>query len=83
MQGVLKRMGMENMDDFCLTSPLALHMSSGIPTQAVISLYVGAEKLICMLHQEMAREIQEIRDMRDEYAKIREHRINAGGHEVR
>lgn len=79
MQDVLKRAGLERMDDFCLTSPLALHKSSGIPTRAVTSLYVGAEKLIRLVHQEMAVEIQEMRDMRDECAAIREYKLNTRG----
>lgn len=83
LQDVLKQAGLENMDDFCLTSPLALHISSGIPTRAVTSLYIGAEKLIHLVHQKMAGEIQEIRSMRDEYARIREHRMKTGGYEVR
>lgn len=78
LQDVLKHAGLENMDDFCLTSPLALHKSSGIPARAVNTLYVGAEKLICLLHQEMAVEIQDMRDMRDEYGRIREYKMNAG-----
>lgn len=72
LQDVLKRVGMENMDDFCLTSPLALHTSSGIPAQAVTLLYIGAEKLIRLVHQQRSGEIREIQDMRDEYARMRE-----------
>lgn len=83
LQDVLKHAGLENMDDFCLTSPLALHKSSGIPAQAVNLLYAGAKKLICLVHQEMAVEIQDMRDMRDEHARIREYKLNTAGHGVR
>lgn len=84
LQIMLKHAGLEKMDDFCLTSPLALHVScSGrIPVQAVTLLYVGAEKMIRMVHDEMAKEIQEIRNMRDDYAIIREYRSRCVGEGV-
>lgn len=83
LQDVLKQAGLENMDDFCLSSPLALHKFSGIPTRAVTSLYIGAEKLIHLVHQKRVGKIEEIRSMRDEYAGIREHRMKTRGYELR
>lgn len=67
---MLRSVGMVNMDDFVLTSPLVLHTSCGIPTRAVEMLYIGAEKMIRMVHQEMADEIKDFREHREAYGRI-------------
>lgn len=82
LRSLLKRVGLENMDDFCSTSPRTLHLSGGVPAQAVAQLYTGAEEIIRMVHEQMAEEIQEIRDMRDEHARIREYRARCVEEEV-
>lgn len=83
LRSLLKRVGLENMDDFCSTSPLTLHLSGGVPSRAVAQLYAGAEEIIRTVHEQMAEEIQEIRDMRDEHARIREYRARCVEEEVK
>lgn len=76
LRDMLRGARMESMDDFVLTSPLDLHVLCGIPTQAVELLYIGAEKMIRVVHKEMAHEIRDIREHREAYAQIYLDRFN-------
>lgn len=67
---MLRSASMLNVEDFVTTSPLVLHMSCGIPVRAVELLYLGAEKMIRMVHKEMAHEIEDLRDHREAYSRI-------------
>lgn len=67
---MLRSTGMEHVDAFVTTSPLALHAACGIPTRAVELLYIGAEKMIRMVHKEMAHEIKDMREHREAYGQI-------------
>lgn len=70
LEQLLRQAGMVQMDDFVTTSPLALHLSCGIPTRAAELLYIGAEKMIRLVHKQMAHEIEDIRALREEYGQI-------------
>lgn len=67
---MLRGARMLNVDDFVTTSPLDLHISCGIPTRAVELLYIGAEKMIQVVHKEMAHEIKDIKEHREAYGRI-------------
>lgn len=67
---MLRSVGMVNVEDFVTTSPLVLHTSCGIPVRAVELLYIGAEKMIKMVHKEMAHEIKELQEHREAYGRI-------------
>lgn len=67
---MLMSVGMVSVEDFVMTSPLALHTSCGIPAQAVELLYIGAEKMIRVVHKEMAHEIKDLREHREAYAQL-------------
>lgn len=67
---MLKSVGMVNVEDFVMTSPLVLHTSCGIPVRAVELLYIGAEKMIRVVHKEMAHEIKDLREHREAYARL-------------
>jgi hypothetical protein len=68
LRDTLRKAHMERMDDFVMTSPRDLHLSYGIPAQAIEMLYLGAEKMIRIVHLEMETEIKDIRELREEYA---------------
>lgn len=72
LEQLLRQAGMVRMDDFVTTSPLALHLSCGIPTRGVELLYMGAEKMIHLFHRQMAPEIKDIRDLKEEYGQLLE-----------
>jgi hypothetical protein len=72
LREMLRRARMERMDDFVLTSPRTLHVTCGIPAKAVNLLYLGATKMIKLVHMEMETEIREIRELREEYARGQE-----------
>jgi hypothetical protein len=73
---MLRGAHMESMDDFVLTSPLDLHVLCGIPTQAVELLYIGAKKMIRVVHKEMAHKIRDIWEHREAYTQIYLDRFN-------
>ena len=67
---MLRSAGMVTVEDFVTTSPLVLHTSCGIPVRAVELLYIGAEKMIKMVHKEMAHEIKDLREHREDYGRL-------------
>ena len=67
---MLRGARMVSVDDFVFTSPLDLHVSCGIPTRAVELLYIGAEKMIRVVHKEMAHEIRDMKEHREAYGQI-------------
>lgn len=67
---MLRSAGMVSVEDFVTTSPLVLHTSCGIPVRAVELLYIGAEKMIRMVHKEMDNEIKDLREHREAYGRI-------------
>lgn len=59
---ILKRAGLEYVDDFTLLSPRSLHVYEGIPVEAIHLLYCGANDMIKALHVTMEQEINEINE---------------------
>lgn len=67
---MLKSASMLSVEDFVTTSPLVLHTSCGVPVRAVELLYIGAEKMIQMVHKEMAHEIKDLQEHREAYGRL-------------
>lgn len=59
---VLRRAGLENLDDFAVVSPRSLSLYDGIPAGAIRLLYSGAEKLIRAMHLELEQDIRQIEE---------------------
>lgn len=59
---ILRRAGLEYLDDFGTSSPRSLHVYEGIPLGAVCLLYSGAVEMIRGVHLELEEEIRDIEE---------------------
>lgn len=82
LSDMLGSVGMVNVDDFVMTSLLVLHTSCGIPIRAVELLYIGAEKMIRMVHKEMAHKIKDLWEHREAYEQVFSDRLDSESSDV-
>jgi hypothetical protein len=60
---VLRRAGLEYLDDFGLLSPRSLYVYDSVPADATRLLFRAAEEMIRAFHSGMDKEIREIEEM--------------------
>lgn len=62
IEKVLRRAGLEYLDDFTLVSPRSLSVYDRIPAGAIRLLYLGAENFIRAIHLGLEQEIRQIEE---------------------
>lgn len=60
---ILRKGGLENIEDFTLLSPRSLHVYDGIPIEAIRLLYSGADEMMRAMHLGRAEEIEFINEI--------------------
>lgn len=60
---ILRKGGLENMDNFTQLSPRSLHVYEGIPIEAVRLLYAGADEMIRATHLGRVEDIEFINEI--------------------
>lgn len=60
ISNLLRRAGLERVDDFTLLSPRGLHIYEGIPVEAVRLLYSGADEMIRATHLGHEEDIKDV-----------------------
>jgi hypothetical protein len=77
LRDLLHMAHMEQMEDFVMTSPRTLHVTCGIPAHTVSLLFLGATKMIKLVHMEMETEIRDIQALREEYTRNEEQKADS------